>query len=99
MLIGHARTSTSSQDHALQIDALEKAGCERIFVETISGMKADLPELARALEFARRDDQIVVWRLCRLARSLRQLIDTVDDLQRQGIGSRSLTESIDTISP
>jgi DNA invertase Pin-like site-specific DNA recombinase len=81
------------------MDALEKAGCERIFVETASGMKVDRPELARALEFARRDDQIVVWRLCRLARSLRQLIDTVDDLQRRGIGLRSQTESIDTASP
>ena len=99
MLIGYARTSTSSQDHALQMDALEKAGCERIFVETASGLKANRPELMRALEFARRDDQIVVWRLCRLARSLRQLIDPVDDLQRRGIGLRSLTESIDTASP
>jgi len=99
MLIGYARTSTSSQDHALQIDVLEKAGCERISVETASGMKADRPELARAREFARRDDQIMEWRLCRLARSLRELIDTVDDLQRRGIGLRSLTESIDTTNP
>ncbi len=57
MLIGHARTSTSSQDHALQMDALENAGCERIFIDTASGMKADRPELARALEFARHDDR------------------------------------------
>ena len=99
MLIGYARTSTSSQDHALQMDALQKAGCERIVVETASGMKADRPELARALEFARRDDQIVEWRLCRLARSLRQIIDTIDDLQRRGIGLKSLTESIDTTNP
>ncbi len=71
MLIGYARTSTSSPDHALQIDALEKAECERISDETASRMKADRPELARALEFARRDGQIVEWRLSRLARSLR----------------------------
>ena len=99
MLIGYARTSTFSPDHALQIDGLGKAGCERIVVETASGMKADRPELARALEFARRDGQIVEWRLSRLARSLRQLIDTVDDLQRRGMGSRPLTESRDTTNP
>ena len=78
MLIGYARTSTSSQDHALQMDALEKAGCERIFVETASGMSADRAELAKALEYARTGDVICVWRLCRLARSLRQLIETVE---------------------
>src|SRR3954451_13242036 len=99
MLIGYARRSHESQDHALQIDALERAGCERIFVETASGTKVDRPELAKALEFARDgEDQIVVWRLCRLARSLRQLLDTVDDLDRRGIGLCSLTENIDTAS-
>jgi len=100
MLIGYARKSSLNQDHALQLDALEQAGCERIFIETGSGMKTDRPELAKALEFARDgQDTIVVWRLCRLARSLRQLIATVDDLQRRDIGLRSLTESIDTASP
>jgi DNA invertase Pin-like site-specific DNA recombinase len=99
MLIGYARRSHESQDHALQIDALERAGCERIFIETASGTKVDRPELAKALAFARDgEDQIVVWRLCRLARSMRQLLDTVDDLQRRGIGLRSLTENIDTSS-
>jgi DNA invertase Pin-like site-specific DNA recombinase len=99
MLIGYARRSSGSQDHALQIDALEKAGCERIFIETGSGTKVDRPELANALAFARDgEDQIVVWRLCRLARSMRQLLDTVDDLQRRGIGLRSLTENIETLS-
>jgi DNA invertase Pin-like site-specific DNA recombinase len=100
MLIGYARKSTIGQDHALQMDALEQAGCDRIFIETASGTKADRPELAKALDYARdNQDQIVVWRLCRLARSLRQLIETVDDLQRRNIGLRSLTESIDTSSP
>src|SRR4051812_18262348 len=99
MLIGYARTSSLHQDHALQIDALEKAGCERIFIETASGTKVDRPELAKALEYARDgQDEIVVWRLCRLARSMRQLLDTVDLLQRRGIGLRSLTENICTAS-
>jgi DNA invertase Pin-like site-specific DNA recombinase len=99
MLIGYARRSSGSQDHALQIDALERAGCERIFIETASGTRVDRPELAKALDFARNgEDQIVVWRLCRLARSMRQLLDTVDDLQRRGIGLRSLTEDIETLS-
>src|SRR3954466_15390876 len=100
MLIGYARTSTSSPDPALQMDALKQAGCARIFVETASGTKTDRPELARALDYARDgQDQIVVWRLCRLARSMRQLIETVDALQARNIGLRSLTESIDTSSP
>jgi DNA invertase Pin-like site-specific DNA recombinase len=99
MLIGYARTSTSSQDHALQMDALEKAGCERTFVETASGMKTDRPELSKALEYARTGDVVCVWRLCRLARSLRQLIETVEGLQQRGVGLRSLTENIDTTSP
>ena len=71
VLVGYARVSTGDQKPELQLDALRQTGCERIFVETASGMKADRPELARALEFARRDNQIVEWRLCRLARSLR----------------------------
>ncbi len=100
MLIGYARTSQSSQDHALQMDAHTEAGCDRIFVETASGTKTDRPELAKALDYARDgQDQIVVWRLCRLARSLRQLIETVDTLQARNIGLRSLTESIDTATP
>jgi DNA invertase Pin-like site-specific DNA recombinase len=71
MLIGYARVSTGQQDHALQLDALRAAGCERIFVETASGTRADRPELAKALEMAREGDQIVCWRLDRVARSLR----------------------------
>ncbi|GGC45464.1 invertase [Siccirubricoccus deserti] len=99
MLLGYARVSTDQQDHALQLDALRGAGCERVFVETASGTRADRPELARLLETARPGDQICVWRLDRLARSLRHLIDIADDLQRRGIALRSLTESIDTSTP
>lgn len=96
MLIGYARVSTNGQDHALQLDALRTAGCERIFIETASGTRTDRPELAKALEMARPLDCIVCWRLDRLARSLRHLIDLSEDLNRRGIALRSLNESIDT---
>ena len=100
MLIGYARVSTQDQSPALQLDALKAAGCERIFVEKASGAQRDRPELKSALDFARGDtgDVLVVWKLDRLARSLSQLIDTVDLLERRGIGFRSLTEAIDTTS-
>jgi DNA invertase Pin-like site-specific DNA recombinase len=99
MLLGYARVSTDGQDHALQLDALRQAGCERVFVETASGTRADRAELARLLEAARPGDQICIYRLDRLARSLRHLIDISDDLQRRGIALRSLTEAIDTTTP
>lgn len=97
MQIGFARCSTISQDHALQVDALTRAGCERIFVETASGTKADRPELKKALEFARDgQDVIVVYSLSRLARSIRHLLDLGEELQRRQIGLKSLTEAVDT---
>jgi len=96
MIIGYSRVSTSGQDHALQIDALEKAGCQRIFVETASGSKAERIELAKALDFIRPGDVLVVHSLSRLARSLRQLIEITDDLQKRGITLRTLVENIDT---
>lgn len=99
MLIGYSRCSSSGQNHASQIDALEKAGCERIFVETESGTKADRAELAKLLEFARPGDQVVVYRLDRLARNLRHLLDIVDQLAKRDIGLKSLTEAIDTSTP
>lgn len=99
MLLGYARVSTDGQDHALQLDALRAAGCERVFVETASGSRTDRAELAKLLEQARPGDQVVVWRLDRLARSLRHLIEISDDFQRREIGLRSLTEAIDTTSP
>lgn len=99
MLIGYARTSTSSQDHALQLDALKAAGCERIFIETGSGTKSDRPELRKALDFAREGDVIVVYALSRLARSIRNLIQIGDELEKRGIGLMSLTEAIDTTTP
>lgn len=96
MNIGYARVSTAEQNLTLQTDALEAAGCERIFVETASGAQRDRPELKRALDYMRPGDTLVVWKLDRLARSMRQLIDTVERFQSQGIGFRSLTETIDT---
>lgn len=99
MLIGYARVSTQDQDPELQVDALKKAGCEKIFVEKASGAKRDRPELQAAIDYARDQDTIVVWKLDRLARSLKQLIETVEGLEDRGIGFKSLTETIDTTSP
>jgi DNA invertase Pin-like site-specific DNA recombinase len=99
MLLGYARVSTDQQDHALQLDALRTAGCDKVFVETASGTRTDRPELAKVLEQARQDDVLVVWRLDRLARSLRHLIDIADDLNRRGVALKSITESIDTTTP
>jgi DNA invertase Pin-like site-specific DNA recombinase len=96
MLIGYARVSTQDQNPALQLDALKEAGCEKTFTEKASGAQRDRPELKDALGFMRKGDTLVVWKLDRLARSLKQLITTVEDLESQGIGFRSLTESIDT---
>ena len=96
MLVGYARVSTLDQNPALQIDALNAAGCERLFVEKASGASRDRPELKAALDYVREGDTLVVWKLDRLARSLKQLIETVGLLEERGIGLRSVTEAIDT---
>ncbi len=96
MFVGYARVSTQDQNTELQIDALKQAGCERIFEEKASGAKRDRPELKAALNYIREGDTIVVWKFDRLARSLRQLIETVEELEGRGIGLKSLTENIDT---
>ena len=98
-LVGYARVSTHEQETLLQQDALAAAGCERIFADRASGALAERPELTRALEYARQGDTLVVWRLDRLGRSLRDLIETVTALGERGVGFRSLTESIDTTTP
>lgn len=95
-LIGYARVSATDQDAFLQTDALKKAGCERIFVDKASGAKASRPELDKMLQHLREGDVVVVWRLDRLGRSLKNLIDLVGRLKEQGVGFRSLGESIDT---
>src|SRR3954464_6670964 len=96
MLIGYARVSTDDQNLDLQRDALQKVGCEQIFTDRVSGTKASRPGLSEALSHLRAGDTLVVWRLDRLGRSLRHLIDTVTELQERGVGFRSLQESIDT---
>ncbi len=86
MLIGYARVSTHDQTLSLQKDALEKAGCEQIFTDRVSGTKTERKGLTAALSHLRSGDILVVWRLDRLGRSLRHLIDTVTMLQEKGIG-------------
>src|ERR1700736_1608001 len=96
MLIGYARVSTADQNLDLQRDALKKAGSKRVFSDQMSGARADRPGLAEALSHARQGDALVVWRLDRLGRSLPNLIEVVAELERRGVGFKSLTESIDT---
>jgi DNA invertase Pin-like site-specific DNA recombinase len=96
MLVGYARVSTQEQDLALQLDALETAGCKKVFEEKASGAQRERAALRAALDYMRAGDTLVVWKLDRLARSLKQLIETVEDLGSRGIGFRSLTEAIDT---
>lgn len=96
MLIGYARVSTSGQNLDLQADALTRAGCDRIFTDTVSGVRADRAGLSEAVSFARAGDVLAVWRLDRLGRSLPHLIEVIADLEGRGIGFKSLTESIDT---
>jgi DNA invertase Pin-like site-specific DNA recombinase len=96
MLVGYARVSTQDQTPALQLDALKAAGSARIFQERASGAQRDRPELAAALDYMRAGDTLVVWKLDRLARSMKQLIETVEKMEARQIGFRSLTEAIDT---
>lgn len=96
MLIGYARVSTGEQNLDMQIDALKEAGCGKVFTEEVSGAKAERPGLQEALDFLRQEDTLVVWRLDRLGRSLKNLVLTIEDLQQRGVGFRSLHENIDT---
>jgi DNA invertase Pin-like site-specific DNA recombinase len=94
--IGYARVSTLDQNLALQEGALKEAGCEKIYIEQMSGAVTDRPALREALEYARSGDTLIVWKLDRLARSMKQLLETIEKLRLRGIGFRSLTEAIDT---
>jgi DNA invertase Pin-like site-specific DNA recombinase len=96
MLIGYARVSTIEQTLDIQRDALKSAGCEKLYTDTASGSKAERKGLEQALATARAGDTLVVWRLDRLGRSLPHLIETVTNLEKEGIGFKSLTENIDT---
>ncbi len=99
-LIGYARVSTSSQDNSMQVDALRAAGCRHVFEDVASGARAARPGLDSALAYLRPSDTLVVWKIDRLGRSLPHLIQVVDNLRRQGVGFRSLTNSsIDTSRP
>jgi DNA invertase Pin-like site-specific DNA recombinase len=99
MKIGYARVSTHEQNLDLQRDALNKAGCERIIEDTASGGKASRTGLAQVLDLLRQRDILVVWRLDRLGRTLKHLIELMADLERRGIGFQSITEAIDTTTP
>ncbi len=99
MKIGYARVSKGEQSPDLQTDALTSAGCERIFQDTETGAREDRPGLIEALDFLRPGDALVVWKLDRLARSLRQLIELMNQLNGRGVGLQSLTENVDTTTP
>ena len=99
MLIGYARVSKNEQDIAMQMDALEAAGCERIFREKASGGRWDRPELRRLLDQLRKGDVVVVWKLDRFSRSLRDVLTLMERLAEAKAGFRSLTEAIDTTTP
>src|SRR6267378_4698504 len=99
MLIGYARVSTNEQDTSAQAAALKAAGCERIYRENASGGRWDRPELNRLLDQLRKGDVLVVWKLDRLSRSLRDVLTIMERLSDGGAGFRSLTEAIDTTTP
>ena len=96
MLIGYARVSTDDQNLDLQKIALTEAGCNRLYEDTMSGARADRPGLQQALDVLRKGDTLVIWRLDRLARSLKDLMQMSENLDQQGVGLRSLHEAIDT---
>ena len=99
MKVGYMRVSRREQNPDLQRRALEAAGCERIFGEKASGANAEREELLAALEYAREGDVLVVWKLDRLGRSLKDLIGRMEELQERGVGFASLTEGLDTTTP
>lgn len=96
MKIGYARVSTLEQNLNLQIDALKQAGCEKIITDELSGSVAERPGLNKLKELLRKDDILMVWRLDRLGRTLKHLIEWINELEQQGIGFKSLQETIDT---
>src|SRR5512135_2229512 len=96
MFVGYARVSTQDQTLDLQKDALEKIGCTKIYTDTASGAKAERKGLEDALNYVREGDILVVWRLDRLGRSLKHLIEAITILNNRGIGFKSITENIDT---
>jgi DNA invertase Pin-like site-specific DNA recombinase len=96
MLIGYCRVSGEGQNLDLQKDALVRAGCARIYEDQLSGGTSDRPGLKQALDQCRDGDTLLVWKLCRLGRSLKHIIETIDVLNKKGVSFRSLTEGFDT---
>jgi len=99
MLIGYARVSTDEQKLDLQLEALQQAGCSRVFSDQISGAASDRPGLADALSHVRDGDTLVVWKLDRLGRTVKGLVEFIGELQKRNVQFRSLTDSIDTSTP
>ncbi len=99
MNIGYARVSTQDQDLSLQIDALNGAGCKKIYKEKITGSKKERPQLNELLEQLREGDVVVIWKLDRLARSLKDLVSLVNEIQEKGGALHSLNDQIDTTTP
>lgn len=99
MKIGYARVSTKDQDLSLQLDALDAAGCKIIFREKMTGSTRERPELKKLLEQLREDDVVIIWKLDRLGRSLKDLVQLVAEIQEKGAGLKSLNDHIDTTTP
>lgn len=99
MKIGYARVSTQEQELALQLDALEAAGCTKIYREKVTGATRERPQLQALLEHLREGDVVVIWKLDRLARSLKDLVEIVNEMQEKGAELRSLQDQIDTTTP
>ena len=99
MLIGYARVSTEEQSLDLQVDALRQAGCKQVFTDKVSGSKNDRPGLSKALSQLREGDVLVIWKLDRLGRSVKALVDFVEQLEKREVQFRSLTDGIDTTTP
>ena len=99
MLLGYARVSMQDQNLALQREALSQAGCQKIFEDRASGARSERPGLTKALEMLREGDTLVVWKLDRLGRSVKHLVDLVGALRQQGVQFKSLTDAIDTSTP
>ena len=99
MLIGYVRVSTQDQNLELQREALTRVGCQKVFEDKVSGTRAERPGLARALEMLREGDTLVVWKLDRLGRNVKQLVDLVGELHKQGVQFKSLADAIDTGTP
>ena len=99
MRIGYARVSTRDQNLEMQLDALNQAGCKRIFTDKLSGAQVELPGLKEALSHLRETDTLVVWKLDRLGRSVKGLVDLVNELEAQKLHLQSITDGVDTKTP